>query len=121
MPKCPFCDSLLVQGAEQEYMDKLHRVRRDMEDLKQIPEETVKQELKNQGRRIYRIHTDIMRVVCPPEYQDMESILEALVESLEYFIEKARSCQEKMDEALQEMGELRFVGDMICEKLKIEE
>ena len=34
--------------------------------------------------------------------------------------EKARGYQEKMEQALQEMGELRFVGDMICEKLEIE-
>ena len=31
------------------------------------------------------VYTDIMRVVCPPKYQDMESILETLVESLDYF------------------------------------
>ena len=55
LPKCPFCDTLLVQGAEQEYMDNLHRVRRDMESLKQVPRETVKSELKSQGRRIRRI------------------------------------------------------------------
>lgn len=55
LPKCPFCDTFILQGAEQEYMDKLHQVREDMEDLKQIPEETVKQELKSQGRRIRRI------------------------------------------------------------------
>lgn len=31
------------------------------------------------------VYTDIMKVACPPEYQDMESILESLVESLDYF------------------------------------
>lgn len=31
------------------------------------------------------VYNDIMKVVCPPEYQDMEQILENLVESLEYF------------------------------------
>ena len=31
------------------------------------------------------VYNDIMRVVSPPEYQEMEQILETLVESLDYF------------------------------------
>ncbi len=33
LPKCPYCDALNPGGAEAEYMDKLHGIRRDMNQL----------------------------------------------------------------------------------------
>lgn len=55
LPRCPFCDTLLVEGAEEEYMDKLHDVRKSMEDLNQVPKGAVVNEVKKQGKRIRRI------------------------------------------------------------------
>ena len=55
LPRCPFCDTLLIEGAEAEYMDKLHKVRRSMEDLSQVPKGAVVSEVKKQGKRIRKI------------------------------------------------------------------
>lgn len=55
LPKCPYCDTLIPVGAEAEYMEKLNDIREDMEELKEVPVEAVKKELRYQGRRIGKI------------------------------------------------------------------
>lgn len=51
-PRCPYCDTLLVPGAQKEYMGKLEQVRSDMEELTEIPGELVKEEIGKQKKRI---------------------------------------------------------------------
>lgn len=55
LPKCPYCDTLIATGAENEYMEKLYDIHEDLEELKEIPIETAKAEVKHQGRRIGKI------------------------------------------------------------------
>lgn len=55
MPKCPYCDTLIAKGAEKQYMDKLYDIHEDLEDLKEVPYDTVRQEVKYQGKRIKKI------------------------------------------------------------------
>lgn len=52
LPKCPYCDSTNLKGAEAAYMEKLEDVRSDMEDLAQIPVRETKKELKKQTKLI---------------------------------------------------------------------
>lgn len=47
---CPYCGSMNVKGAQAEYMNKLENIREDMEDLKAVPIEETKKELKKQTR-----------------------------------------------------------------------
>lgn len=62
MAKCPYCDSMIPKGAEIAYMEKLYDIREDMEELKEIPQEVVKEELAGQGKRIRKIVTITMIV-----------------------------------------------------------
>ena len=55
MPKCPYCDTLIPKGAEMEYMAKLYDLQEDMEELKEVPLEVAKEEIKYQGKRIRKI------------------------------------------------------------------
>ena len=55
MPKCPYCDTLIPKGAEAAYMDRLYDIQEDMEELNEIPYETVKEEIKHQGKRVKKI------------------------------------------------------------------
>lgn len=50
LPKCPYCGTASIKGAEAEYMDKLEDVRSDMEDLSAVPAEETKKELKKQTK-----------------------------------------------------------------------
>lgn len=50
LPKCPFCGSMNLSGAEAEYMDKLDDVREDMEELEDTPIEETRKEIRKQGR-----------------------------------------------------------------------
>lgn len=50
LPKCPFCGSMNLSGAEAEYMDKLDDVRENLDDLKDVPIEETKKEFQKQGR-----------------------------------------------------------------------
>ncbi len=52
LPKCPYCDSTNIKGAEAQYMDKLEDVRTDMEELAQIPAQETKRELKKQTKLV---------------------------------------------------------------------
>lgn len=55
MPKCPYCDTLIAKGAEAEYMEKLYDIQEDMEELKDVPYETVKEEVKHQSKRMGKV------------------------------------------------------------------
>ena len=50
MARCPYCGTLIPGGAEKEYMQKLDAIREDMEELSSVPEESLKAELRRQGR-----------------------------------------------------------------------
>lgn len=51
LPKCPYCETLNLKGAEAEYMNKLHYVKEDLGELSELPEQTQKKELKKQIKR----------------------------------------------------------------------
>ena len=53
--RCPYCGTLIPGGAEKEYMEKLDSIREDMDRLNSVPGETVKAELRQQGRRMRRV------------------------------------------------------------------
>ena len=55
MPRCPYCGTLLAEGAQREYMEKLRDIREDMAELGEAPEREVQGELRRQGRRIRRV------------------------------------------------------------------
>ena len=55
MPRCPYCDAMLAKGAEAEDMEKLYDIHENLEELKEIPAEVVKEEFKYQGRRIKKV------------------------------------------------------------------
>ncbi len=55
MPRCPYCDTLIIPGAQKEYMGKLRQVREDMANLDELPKEAVKTEVHRQGRRVWKI------------------------------------------------------------------
>ena len=55
LPRCPYCGTLFPEGAQREYMEKLHDIREDMEELGCVPGAGVKSELRRQGRRLRRI------------------------------------------------------------------
>lgn len=51
LPKCPYCGSMNIKGAEAEYMGKLQDVREDLGELSQLPGQAHKRELKKQVKR----------------------------------------------------------------------
>ncbi|MBQ6697103.1 MAG: hypothetical protein IJN16_10415 [Lachnospiraceae bacterium] len=55
LPKCPYCGSMSIKGAEAEYMDKLEDIREDMEDLSAVPIQETKKELKKQTKFVFII------------------------------------------------------------------
>ncbi len=52
LPKCPYCDSTNIKGAETAYMEMLEDVRSDMEELTQMPAREAKKEWKKQTKFI---------------------------------------------------------------------
>ncbi len=52
LPKCPYCDSTNIKGAEAQYMDRLEDVRSDMADLSQVPARETRKEFKKQTKFI---------------------------------------------------------------------
>ncbi len=50
LPKCPYCGTMSIKGAEAEYMEKLENIREDMEDLSAVPIQETKKELKKQTK-----------------------------------------------------------------------
>lgn len=55
LPKCPYCDTLHIKGAEAEYMEKLEDVREDMAQLGDVPKAETKKEMKKQGKFLGKI------------------------------------------------------------------
>jgi len=55
LPKCPYCDTLHIKGAEAEYMEKLEDVREDMAQLGAVPKEETQKEMKRQGKFLGKI------------------------------------------------------------------
>lgn len=55
LPKCPYCGMIHIKGAEAEYWNQLKKVREDLEELKDIPEEEIKKEVKKQGGLIGKV------------------------------------------------------------------
>lgn len=55
MARCPYCGTLIAEGAQREYMQKLENVRRELDALQDLPQESVKAELRHQGRRMRKI------------------------------------------------------------------
>lgn len=53
-PKCPYCGALNAVGGEKQYMEQLFDLKEDVEDLKDIPIKTYKQELRRNSRIIKR-------------------------------------------------------------------
>lgn len=54
LPRCPYCDTLIPEGAERAYMETLHEIREELEELGSVPKAGVKTELRRQGRRLRR-------------------------------------------------------------------
>jgi len=63
MPKCPYCETLHIKGAEAEYMEKLEDVRSDMAQLGEVPEAETKKELKKQGKLVGIIFAVLAAIV----------------------------------------------------------
>ena len=55
LPKCPYCESMSIKGAQAEYMDKLEDVREDMEELGSVHNDILKKEFKKQTKFIFII------------------------------------------------------------------
>lgn len=55
LPKCPYCGSLNYKGAEAEYLGKLEGVRRDMQQLEQVPEKELKKKLKKKQKFVIKL------------------------------------------------------------------
>ena len=55
LPKCPYCGSLNYKGAEAEYLGKLEGVRRDMQQLEQVPEKELKKKIKKKKKFVFQI------------------------------------------------------------------
>lgn len=55
LPKCPYCETLHIKGAEAEYMEKLEDVREDMAELGEVPEKETRKEFKRQGTFLGKI------------------------------------------------------------------
>lgn len=55
MARCPYCGTLIPGGAEKEYMSRLEDIREDMAELETLPRESVRKELRSQGRRLRRV------------------------------------------------------------------
>ncbi len=57
MPRCPYCGTMIAEGAQKEYMEKLSDIREDMEALGSVPAGELRAEFRRQGRRMCRIIT----------------------------------------------------------------
>lgn len=52
--KCPYCGALNAVGGEKQYMEHLFDLKEDVKDLKDVPLQTYRQELKKSSRIIKR-------------------------------------------------------------------
>lgn len=64
LPKCPYCESLNLKGAEAEYLGKLNNVKEDMQQLENLPEQAQKKELKKQIKFWIKVALIIFAVVA---------------------------------------------------------
>lgn len=55
LPKCPYCGSTNIKGAEKEYMEKLEEIREDMRELDEVPTEELHAAIRKQGRKLRNI------------------------------------------------------------------
>ena len=55
LPKCPYCGTLNIKGAEAEYFEKLENIREDMEELETVPIQEAKKEVIRQSVFLKRI------------------------------------------------------------------
>lgn len=55
LSKCPYCDTMNYKGAEAEYMHKLQKLRGEVEDLGNVPEQETRNELQKQKQKVKRI------------------------------------------------------------------
>ncbi|MCM1189184.1 MAG: hypothetical protein NC541_07790 [bacterium] len=55
LPKCPYCGSINIEGAEKEYLEKLEDVRGEMEELDGMPKKKLRETAQKQGRRLRMI------------------------------------------------------------------
>lgn len=62
LAKCPYCGTLNLPGAEQEYMDKLGDLRDDMEKLEQVPVQELKEAVKESGAFLKKVFSRIFLI-----------------------------------------------------------
>lgn len=55
LPKCPYCDSLNLKGAEQEYLEKLEDIREDLEELEKVPEKEAAAAIRSKGKMTVKV------------------------------------------------------------------
>lgn len=55
LPKCPYCGTLNIKGAQAEYLNKLESVRRDLEELEEVPLQETRKEAVRQGQFLKKI------------------------------------------------------------------
>lgn len=63
LPKCPYCDSTNIKGAEAAYMEQLEEVRSDLEDLTEVPVQETKAALKKQVRFFIKIFAIVLILI----------------------------------------------------------
>lgn len=49
-PKCPYCGTMNYKGAEAEYMEKLQKVRENMDDLDHVPQKATTKAARKRSR-----------------------------------------------------------------------
>ena len=55
LTKCPYCGTLNPGGAEKAYLERLDDVHEELEDLKGVPEEEVRQAVKRSGSYLKKV------------------------------------------------------------------
>ena len=63
LPKCPYCGSGNIKGAEKDYMEKLEDVREELEELDEIPAEELQASVKKQVRRLWIVLLSVGAVI----------------------------------------------------------
>lgn len=82
LSKCPYCGTMNFAGAEKEYLNELDDLKEDLDDLNDVPDETVKKELKHAvsrtGKRVLFFGVLIFLLVgfsvCKNIYDDHQSV-----------------------------------------------
>lgn len=106
-PKCPFCGTLNEEGAEKEYMDKLARVRKSLDNVDEQAVEDYKNELKTffkvflitliiAGLFGALLAGTVKKKIDGPDYLDRPSV-EKLLDKMEPFHELVSEWNELFD------------------------